>query len=355
MGKKKKKKSSLKIGLSPGSFVHIGDKKVEQILIDLIDYDLQKYESKRLKSIEDAFPYKDTQMVSWLNIIGLHDTEVMQKIGKHFGIHSLVIEDILNTEQRPKIEIYDNYIFVSLKMLTYDTTLKEIQDEQMSLILGKHFVLSFQEREGDVLEPLRDRLKTGAGRLRKMGPDYLMYAIMDIIIDHYFYVLECMDDEINQLEDKVINTPDQEYLQRIHYLKRELVNLRRSVWPMREVVSALTRDEYHLIKETTEPFLRDLYDHVFSISEMIEALRDMVTGLMDVYLSNVSNRMNEVMKVLTIIATIFIPLSFLAGIYGMNFEFMPELKWHYSYFILWGFIIIVAGGMVYYFRRKKWL
>lgn len=355
MGKKKKKKTSLKIGLSPGSFIHIGEKKVEQILIDLIDYDLQKYEFKRLKSIEEAFQYKDTHTVSWLNIVGLHDTEIMQKIGRHFGIHPLVIEDILNTEQRPKIEIYDNYIFISLKMLTYDTVLKEVQDEQMSLILGKNFVISFQEREGDVLAPVRERIKSGAGRIRKLGPDYLMYAIMDIIIDHYFYVLDCMDDEINQLEDKVMNTPDQEHLQRIHYLKRELVNFRRSVWPMREVVSSLTRDEYHLVKETTEPFLRDLYDHVFNISELIESLRDMVTGLMDVYLSNISNRMNEVMKVLTIIATIFIPLSFLAGIYGMNFEFMPELKWRYSYYILWGFIIIVAGGMMYYFRRKKWL
>ncbi|MEJ2544450.1 MAG: magnesium/cobalt transporter CorA [Calditrichaceae bacterium] len=269
--------------------------------------------------------------------------------------HALVIEDILNTEQRPKIEIYDNYIFITLKMLTYDGTQNEVKDEQISIILGKHFVISFQEREGDVLAPVRDRINTGAGRLRKMGPDYLMYAIVDIIIDHYFYVLECVDDEINQLEDEILNAPDQEYLQRIHYLKRELVDFRRMVWPMREVVSSLTRDEYHLIREDTAPFLRDLHDHVFNISEMIESMRDMVTGLMDVYLSNVSNRMNEVMKVLTIIATIFIPLSFIAGIYGMNFEFMPELKWHYSYFVLWGIIIIAAGGMLYFFRRKKWL
>ena len=266
-----------------------------------------------------------------------------------------MIEDILNTEQRPKIEIFDNYIFITMKMLTYDKKQNEIQDEQISLILGKHFVLSFQEQEGDVLGPLRDRLNGGAGRLRKLGSDYLMYAIMDIIIDHYFYVLECMDDEINQLEDMVMNTPVQSQLQRIHYLKRELVDFRRAVWPVREVVSTLTREEYNLITRTTEPFLRDLYDHVFNTSEMIESLRDMVSGLMDVYLSNVSNRMNEVMKVLTIIATIFIPLSFFAGIYGMNFEYMPELKWHYSYFILWGFIIIAAGSMVYFFRRKKWL
>jgi magnesium transporter len=267
----------------------------------------------------------------------------------------LVLEDILNTEQRPKIEIYANYIFISLKMLTYDIDLKEVQDEQISLILGKHFVLSFQEREGDVLTPLRNRIKGGSGRLRKSGPDYLMYAIMDIIIDHYFYVLECMDDEINQLEDKVMSTPDQAHLQRIHYLKRELVNFRRSVWPVREIVSLLTRDEHHLVKDTTEPFLKDLYDHVYNISEMIESLRDLVTGLMDVYLSNVSNRMNEVMKVLTIIATIFIPLTFFAGIYGMNFKYIPELKWHYGYFILWGLMIIVAVSMLIFFRRKKWL
>ena len=355
MRKKKKKKTSSKIGLSPGAFVHVGDKKVEKVTIELIDYDIQKYDSKELRTIEEAFPFKDTHTVSWLNINGLHDTDVIQKIGKHFDIHPLSIEDILNTEQRPKIEIYDHYIFVSLKMLTYDKSQMEVQDEQISLILGKHYVLSFQEREGDVLAPVRDRIKTGAGRLRKMGPDYLTYAILDILIDHYFYVLECVDDEINQLEDEILNSPGQEFLQRIHYLKRELVNLRRLVWPMREVVSSLTRDEYHLIKEDTFPFLRDLHDHVFNISEMIESLRDMVTGLMDVYLSNVSNRMNEVMKVLTIIATIFIPLSFLAGVYGMNFDFMPELKWHYGYFYIWGFMIVAALAMLYYFRRKKWL
>ena len=355
MGKKKKKKITSKIGLSPGAFVHVGEKKVENISIDLIDYDTEKYESKKLRTIDEAFPFKDSHTISWLNIVGLHDTQIVQKIGTHFGIHPLVLEDILNTEQRPKIEIYANYIFISLKMLTYDIDLKEVQDEQISLILGKHFVLSFQEREGDVLTPLRNRIKGGSGRLRKSGPDYLMYAIMDIIIDHYFYVLECMDDEINQLEDKVMSTPDQAHLQRIHYLKRELVNFRRSVWPVREIVSLLTRDEHHLVKDTTEPFLKDLYDHVYNISEMIESLRDLVTGLMDVYLSNVSNRMNEVMKVLTIIATIFIPLTFFAGIYGMNFKYIPELKWHYGYFILWGLMIIVAGSMLIFFRRKKWL
>ena len=355
MGKKKKKKITSKIGLSPGAFVHVGEKKVENISIDLIDYDTEKYESKKLRTIDEAFPFKDSHTISWLNIVGLHDTQIVQKIGTHFGIHPLVLEDILNTEQRPKIEIYTNYIFISLKMLTYDIDLKEVQDEQISLILGKHFVLSFQEREGDVLTPLRNRIKGGSGRLRKSGPDYLMYAIMDIIIDHYFYVLECMDDEINQLEDKVMSTPDQAHLQRIHYLKRELVNFRRSVWPVREIVSLLTRDEHHLVKDTTEPFLKDLYDHVYNISEMIESLRDLVTGLMDVYLSNVSNRMNEVMKVLTIIATIFIPLTFFAGIYGMNFKYIPELKWHYGYFILWGLMIIVAVSMLIFFRRKKWL
>ena len=355
MGKKKKKKITSKIGLSPGAFVHVGEKKVENISIDLIDYDTEKYESKKLRTIDEAFPFKDSHTISWLNIVGLHDTQIVQKIGTHFGIHPLVLEDILNTEQRPKIEIYANYIFISLKMLTYDIDLKEVQDEQISLILGKHFVLSFQEREGDVLTPLRNRIKGGSGRLRKSGPDYLMYAIMDIIIDHYFYVLECMDDEINQLEDKVMSTPDQAHLQRIHYLKRELVNFRRSVWPVREIVSLLTRDEHHLVKDTTEPFLKDLYDHVYNISEMIESLRDLVTGLMDVYLSNVSNRMNEVMKVLTIIATIFIPLTFFAGIYGMNFKYIPELKWHYGYFILWGLMIIVAVSMLIFFRRKKWL
>jgi len=355
MGKKRRKKSSAKIGLSPGSVIYVGERKVEKASIELIDYDAKKYNLKKLDSVEAAFPFKETPTVSWLNMIGLHDTGMIQKLGSHFGIHSLVLEDILNTEQRPKIEIHDNYLFISLKMLTYDSVQKEIQNEQISLILGKQFVLSFQEREGDVLQPIRERIKNSASRLRKFAPDYLVYAIMDIIIDHYFYVLECVDEEITQLEDQVVSKPDPEQLQRIHFLKRELVNFRRNVWPVREIVSSLIREEYHLVQESTEPFMQDLYDHVLNVSEMIESLRDMVSALMDVYLSNISNRMNEVMKVLTIIATMFIPLSFIAGIYGMNFEYMPELGWRYSYFVLWGIILIAAGGMMYYFKRKKWL
>ncbi|MEJ2053372.1 MAG: magnesium and cobalt transport protein CorA [Calditrichaceae bacterium] len=321
MAKKKRKKSSARIGLSPGAMIYTGDQKVKQTSIELIDYDEKAFNVKKLKTIEEAVHFKDTPTVSWLNIVGLHDTELIQKVGKHFGIHSLVLEDILNTDQRPKIEIHDNYLFITLKMLTYDTSVNEVQNEQISFILGKHFVISFQERMGDVLQPVRNRIKNNLSRLRKFAPDYLVYALIDIIVDHYFYVLECIDEEITRLEDDVVYNPDQSQLQRIHQLKRELVTIRRNIWPVRDIASSLIREEYHLVNETTEPYIHDLHDHVLNITEMVES----------------------------------IPLSFLAGIYGMNFKYMPELGWHYSYFVLWGIILIAASFMLYYFKRKNWL
>jgi len=349
------RKRSKKTGLPPGSMVYVGEKKVEEVKLSVIDYDQDKIEKRDLKNVEEAFPFKETPTVTWLNVTGLHDIDILEKIGGRYDIHPLILEDILNTDQRPKVEITDDYIFIVLKMLSYDSEKHEINAEQVSLIMGENYVITFQEREGDVFNPLRERIENGKGRIRKSGPDYLTYAIIDIIIDNYFLVLELIGEQIEYLEGNVLENPDHTLVQRIQRMKRELIFLRKSTWPLREVISGITRDETSLIKETTNPYLRDLYDHTVQVIDTVETFRDMVSGILDIYLSSVSNRMNEVMKVLTIIATIFIPLTFLAGVYGMNFEYMPELKWHLSYPVLWLVMIGIFIGMLFYFRRKKWI
>jgi magnesium transporter len=350
------KRVSKKIGLSPGTLVHIGKKKIEKVRIRLIDYDQAQVQEKEAKSIAECFPFKDLPTVTWVNIDGLHDIQVMEKIGKHFGLHPLVLEDILNTDQRPKIEDFDDYIFVVLKMLCFDEDQEEVRAEQISIILGPNFVLSFQERVGDIFDPLRERIRNAKGRVRKMGPDYLAYALMDAIVDNYFTVLEKLGEKIEGMEEELVSNPTPETLQTMHNLKREMIFLRKSVWPLREVVSRLERGESKLIMDSTGIYLRDVYDHTIHVVDTIETFRDMLSGMLDIYLSSVSNRMNQVMKVLTIIATIFIPLTFVAGIYGMNFEYMPELKWHWFYpKAFWLVMIGVAGVMLFYFRRKRWL
>ncbi|MGD2127188.1 MAG: magnesium/cobalt transporter CorA [Desulfobacteraceae bacterium] len=349
------KKMSRKAGLSPGTLVHVGERKTDKTRIRVIDYDQEHFEEKDLATIEECFSFKDEPTVSWVNIDGIHDLEMIRKLGTCFNLHPLVLEDIVNTEQRPKMEDFEDYLFVILKMLTYDDTEKQLKFEQVSLILGSNFVISFQEGEGDVFEPVRERIRKGRGRLRKMQADYLAYALIDAVVDNYFLVLEKIGEEIEALEDEVLAKPDAETVQTIHNLKRELIFMRKSVWPLREAASALEKGESDLINEKTRVFLRDVYDHTIQVIDTIETFRDMVSGMLDVYLSSVSNRMNEVMKVLTIIATIFIPLTFIAGIYGMNFEYMPELKWPSGYFFVWIIMILVAIVMVIYFRRKKWL
>jgi magnesium transporter len=350
------KRVSKTIGLSPGALVHIGKKKIEEVRIRLIDYDEKQLQEKEPKSVEECFPFKDLPTVTWINIDGLHDIKITEKIGKHFKLHPLVLEDILNTEQRPKIEDFDDYIFIVLKMLYCDESDAEIRAEQVSIILGSNFVLSFQERVGDIFNPLRDRIRNAKGRVRKMGPDYLAYSLLDAIVDNYFVVLEKLGEQIEGMEEELVTNPTPETLQKIHHLKREMIFLRKSVWPLREVVSRLERGESELIKDSTGIYLRDVYDHTIQVIDTIETYRDMLSGMLDIYLSSISNRMNQVMKVLTIIATIFIPLTFVAGIYGMNFEYMPELKWHWFYpKAFWLVMLGVAALMLVYFRRKKWL
>ena len=349
------KKSSKKAGLSPGSLVHIGEKKIDEIKISLINYDQEQLLEKVLPGIEASFPYKDAPPVTWINVDGLHEVAVIEKMGVHYGIHPLVLEDIVHTGQRPKAENFEDYIYVVLKMLDIDTAADHITAEQVSLVLGPHFLISFQEKEGDVFDHVRQRIRKSRGRIRKAGCDYLAYALMDAVVDHYFVILEKLGEKIERLEGQLLEKHTPQILEDIHHLKREMIFFRKQVWPLREVLNSLIKDPSDLIQETTHIFLRDVYDHTIQIIDTIESLRDVLSGLSDLYLSTVSNRMNEVMKVLTIIATIFIPLTFIAGIYGMNFEYMPELKWRWAYPALWLLLIVIFISMVLWFRRKKWL
>lgn len=348
-------KRSKKAGLPPGSLVHIGKEKTEKVRITLMDYNEKQYQEKEVATVEECFPFKDTPTVTWINIDGIHDEAVIEKIGTHFGVHPLILEDIMNTTQRPKMEDFGDYVFLVLKMFNYDEKNNEENIEQMSLILGRNFVISFQEKQGDAFDPVRERIRKGNSRLRKTGSDYLAYALIDAIVDSYFFILEKLGERIEFTEDELVSDPRPATLQEIHNLKREMIFLRKSVWPLREVISGLERAESSLIQKSTGIFIRDVYDHIIQVIDNIETYRDMLSGMLDIYLSSVSNRMNEVMKVLTIIATIFIPLTFLAGVYGMNFKFMPELGWRWGYFAIWVVMVVVAVFMLVHFKRRKWL
>ena len=348
-------------GLAPGTLVHIGEERTEKPRISIIDYDKEKFLEKEAISVEECFSLKETSTVSWINIDGIHDIKIIEKLGSNFGLHPLILEDILNTGQRPKLEDFESYIFVVLKMLYINDKKNEIKAEQVSIVLGPNFVISFQEQKGDVFDSIRNRIRNDKGRIRKMGADYLAYALIDAIVDNYFLILEKLSEEIESIEETLVANPKPENLQIIQNLKRDTIFLRKSVWPLREIISGMQRAESSLIKDSTGIYLRDIYDHTIQVIDTIETSRDMVSGMLDIYLSSISNKMNEVMKVLTIIATIFIPLGFIAGVYGMNFNTetskfnMPELNWSFGYIFAIGVMSLVALGMLAYFRRKKWL
>ena len=349
------KKMSRKAGLPPGTLIHVGERKTEEVAITIIDYDQTTYKRIEAQTIEECAPFKETSTVSWINIDGLHQVDIIEKIGGQFGIHPLVQEDILHTGQRPKMEDYDDYILLIMKMLHYDDEENTVKTEQISIILGQNFVISFQEAGGDVFNPLRERIGTGKSRARRMGSDYLAYSLLDAIVDNYFILLEKCGERIESLEIDLTQNPQPQTLQDIHSLKQEIIFLRKSVWPLREIISGLERAESPLIHDNISIYLRDLYDHTIQVIDSVETYQDILSGMTDLYLSSVSNKMNEVMKVLTIFASIFIPLTFMAGIYGMNFEFMPELKIKWAYPALWGAMIAVTAVLLTFFKRKKWL
>lgn len=359
MSKKKTRtrttKYQKKLGTRPGSVIYTGEKESQNLFIEAFDFTLESLEEKQFKNVEDVFKYKLSKSVTWININGLNHVEAIEKLGNHYNLHPLTLEDIVNISQRPKIEEYDDYLFVVLKMLYYDAD-ENIVSEQVSFILGENYVLTFQESDIDVFDGLRERIRHGKGRIRGLGSDYLLYALIDAVTDHYFIIIETMGNKIEDLEDNLFNgfTKDEISVQ-IQNLKREVLRIRRNIFPLREIINKIEKTESTLIKDKTLHFFRDIYDNVIQISENIDIYREMIWGLMDMYMTTISNKMNEVMKVLTIMATIFIPLTFIAGIYGMNFDNIPELHYEYSYYILWGVMIVLFLGMIYYFKRKKWL
>jgi len=352
----KVKKRSLKAGLPPGTLVHIGTKNVGESRIRIMDYDEGSVREKEKAALQECIPFRDTDSVTWIDIDGLQDIPLLERLGESYGLHPLILEDILNTDQRPKSDDMYSYIYVVLKMLDYDPNSPEIISEQVSIVFGRNYVISLQEgREGDLFDPLRERIRTGKGRIRKLGPDYLAYSLLDTIIDRYFLILEKFAEQIETLEEKLISDPGPETLRQIHHLKKEMIFLRKSAWPLRELVYSLEKSDSDLIRPETKIFLRDIYDHAVHIIDSIETYREMLSSMLDIYLSSVSNRMNQVMKVLTIIATIFMPLTFLAGVYGMNFKFMPELGWRWGYPLVMLIMLGVGAVMLYFFKKKNWL
>jgi magnesium transporter len=345
-----------KAGMPPGTVVYAGEKAPQPVKITLMDYDASVFKEQTLDSIEGAFNYKTTQTMTWINIDSLSDVSVVEKLGKHFDLHPLVLEDIAVPSQRSKVEDYDDYLFIVLRMLRFDHVKNEIINEQVSMILRDHCLITFQESVGDVFDQIRDRLRTNKGRARKMSVDYLAYCLIDAIVDYYFVILDTYGEKIENLEDELLGNPGQQILSQIHEFKRELTLLRKCVWPMRELASTMQRSENALITDSTRIYFRDVYDHTIQIIDTIESLRDVVASLLEIYLSSMSNRMNAQMKMLTMIATIFMPLSFLSGVYGMNFKHFPELEswWTYPYGF-WGLIVVVATTMFFVFKRQKWI
>lgn len=350
-----KKRQIKKVGKPPGSLIHVGDKLEEKVRLSVIDYSDTAYEEKEITSVDEIAAFRDKSSITWLNVDGLHDISVIESVGKQFDIHPLVLEDILNTESRPKIEDYDDYVFFILKMFDYDEGTKKISSEQVSLLMLQDTVLSFQEKHGDVFDSLRQRLRNGKGTIRKRKSDYVTYAIIDSIVDRYYLILEKLGLELEDIHEKITKNPQQDDLQMLHSLRQEVIALRNSILPLRELVNNYLHLESELIEDDTKNYLRDLYDHTIQVIETIESYRDAISGLFDVSLSQIVNKTNEIMKVLTMIAIIFIPVTFIAGVYGMNFENMPELSSTYGYPFVLITMTTIAVSMLLFFKKRRWI
>ncbi|MBN2412426.1 magnesium/cobalt transporter CorA [candidate division KSB1 bacterium] len=342
-------------GEIPGTPVFVGEQKLEKCRIRIIDYDPKNLEETELPSIGPATKYLDTDTVSWINIDGLHDMDVINEVGEMFRLHPLTLEDITNTDQRPKMVEYDEYIYIVLKMLFYDDKNEEIVAEQLSMIIGPNYILTFQERIGDIFDPVRQRIRKQKGRVRTLGSDYLAYILLDTIVDNYFYLIESLGEKIEDLEVELIEENSAEKLNSLNFYKRELSYIRKSVFPVKDTITHLLRLDSELIGDDVRHFLKDLEDLTTQVNDALEVYRELLTDLLNIYHTNIGSKLNEIIKVLTIFSVIFIPLTFFAGIYGTNFEYLPELHFRYSYFIFWGALLVIALGMLFYFKRKKWI
>jgi len=349
------RKRSQTAGLAPGTPVYVGENRGSPPLLGVISYDEARFEEKAAASVEEALGFRRPSGVTWINVEGVQDVGLIEELGRRFNLHPLIIEDVVNTAERPKVEDYGEYVFFVLKVFEADGRGRGGDVQQVSLVLGPDYVLSFEERKTKVFAAVEERIRKGKGRSRRMGADYLAYILIDAVVDSYFGTMEAVGEAIEAIEEELVLDPKREVLQRIHTLKREMIHFRRAIWPLRELINRLERLETPLVKSATDVYLRDLYDHTIQIIDSVETYRDVLSGMLETYLSSVSNRMNEVIKVLTIIATIFIPITFLVGLYGMNFKYMPEIGWKYGYPMTWGIIIVSVAFMLAYFRRKKWM
>lgn len=343
-----------KVGLPPGTLIHVGTKKTDRVRIRAIDYDPTIFEALELSHTDSLASLRDSETVTWINVDGLHDVDLISRIGKEFDLHPLLLEDILNTQHRPKVEEFEDCIFITLKMLGLGRT-KEIVTEQISLVLGDNWVLSFQEQEGDVFDDLRRRLENPKAATRSKGADYLLYRLLDTVVDGYFLVTDHIESELDVLEDAVLHHSSEDDPTKIQQFKKDLVVLRKAISPLKEAVSTLQSNSSSLIKPGTLRYLGDVDEHLIQASENVEHTKDMLLDLRDTYQAGLNNRLNEVMKVLTIMSTIFIPMTFIAGIYGMNFQYMPELQWKHGYFGALGLMVIIPIIMLIYFKKRAWI
>jgi magnesium transporter len=341
------------IGAPPGTMIYNGEETDSRVKITLIEFNETEFFEQDFYDLSECLDHVKDNMIKWINVEGVHNIPLIEKIGKRYDLHPLTLEDIVQIDQRPKFEEYDHYILSIMKMILYE---EAVHAEQLSIVLLKNTVISFQEPSGgDAFTIIRERLRQCKGRVRKLGADYLFYALMDAVVDCYFNALEKIGDKIEKIEEEIINHPKRQSLIELYNLKREVIYLRKQVWPLRDMLSNLLRSESEFITANTQLFFRDLQDHTTRVIDTVETYRDLLSGIMDIYLSTNSNKMNEVMKVLTIMSSIFIPVTFIAGVYGMNFEFMPELKSPYGYATVLLAMAGVIAGMVFYFKKKRWL
>lgn len=342
--------------MPPGSLVFTGEQKMAQVDISVFNYSETILNEYRPQSIDETIQFmRSSTGVVWINIDGLHDEKSIEGLCTFLDIHKLTMEDIVSVNQRPKLEEYPKYIHAVIKDLTFNSEGEFFEYEQISFLLKGNVLITFQERTGDVFDSVRKRLREGIGYVRKRGADYLMYALLDMVVDNFFVLLETFGEKLDEFETKLLENPDKNSLTRLHNFRRESLGLRRTVYPIREMVAAFEKLDEPLFGQENKVFTRDLYDHTIKVIETIEIYRDMTSSLLDLYINSTSNKMNETIKVLTIMSSIFIPLTFIVGVYGMNFRNMPELEYKYGYFVLWGAMVLIVIGMLIYFKRKKWL